>query len=125
MANQDEVRPLTFNLGSAEKLSDGIGHCFVVCGEEIAIFRQRDGRIFAVQNRCPHKNGPLSEGISGDGKVVCPLHSHKFDLSSGKGGEPRECLKTYAVRVFNGEILLSFPTGDAAAPEPECAARHA
>jgi len=101
-----------------EKLSDSIGHCFVVCGEEIAIFRQRDGRIFAVQNRCPHKKGNLSEGISGDGKVMCPLHSHKFDLTSGKGTEGKECLKTYAVRVTGGEILLDFPT--ASDEEPEC-----
>ena len=113
------VKPLTSNLGSINKIPIGQGHCFVVCGEEIAIFRQRDGRLFAIQNRCPHKHGPLSEGIMGAGKVICPLHAHKFDLCSGEGGEKHECVKTFPVREQDGEILLSFTaftdSGEAAA----------
>jgi nitrite reductase (NADH) small subunit len=102
------VKPLTFNLGDVNKIAMGQGHCFVVCGESIAVFRQRDGKMFATQNRCPHKQGPLSEGIIGNGKVVCPLHSHKFDLCTGEGSEKHECVKTYPVREHNGEVLLSF-----------------
>src|SRR5262245_35150119 len=59
------------NLGSVEKIALGHSRCYVVGGEEIAVFRQRDGRLFATQNRCPHKQGPLAEGISGGGKVIC------------------------------------------------------
>ena len=97
----------TVNLGSVEKIALGQGRCYLVGGEEIAVFRQRDGQLFATQNRCPHKQGPLSEGVAGGGKVICPLHSHKFDLASGAGSEPGECVKVYAVREVDGEILLS------------------
>ena len=97
----------TINLGSIESIAPGHARCFIVGGEEIAVFRQRDGKIFATQNRCPHKQGPLSEGVSGGGKVICPLHAHKFDLETGVGSEPHECVKIYAVREEGGEILLS------------------
>lgn len=96
----------TINLGSLDKIPPGQGRCFNVDGAEIAVFRQRDGRLFAVQNRCPHKQGPLAEGIAGGGKVICPLHSHKFDLATGQGSEPGECVKTYEVREVGGEIHL-------------------
>ena len=98
--------PTSINLGSIEKIAPGHSRCYVVGGEEIAVFRQRDGRIFATQNRCPHKQGPLSEGVAGGGKVICPLHSHKFDLATGTGSEPGEYVKTYKVSEVNGEILL-------------------
>lgn len=96
----------TINLGSIEKIPVGQGLCFNVDGAEIAVFRQRDGKIFATQNRCPHKQGPLSEGVAGGGKVICPLHAHKFDLATGAGSEPHECVKTFAVSQANGEILI-------------------
>lgn len=96
------------NLGSLEKIPRGQGFCFVVAGREIAVFRQRDGRLFATQNRCPHRQGPLSEGLVGSGKVICPLHGHKFDLESGCGTDPSETLLTYPVRVENGEILIGL-----------------
>jgi len=98
----------SINLGSVEKVPLGQGRCYIVGGEEIAVFRQRDGRLFAVQNRCPHRQGPLSEGIAGGGKVICPLHAHRFDLATGKGHEPAECLKTFSVREVAGKIHLSL-----------------
>ena len=97
----------TINLGSVEKIALGQGRCYLVGEEEIAVFRQRDGQLYATQNRCPHKQGPLSEGVAGGGKVICPLHSHKFDLASGTGSEAGECVKVYAVRELDGDILLS------------------
>ena len=96
----------TINLGSLEKIAPGHSRCYLVSGEEIAVFRQRDGKLFATQNRCPHKQGPLSEGVAGGGKVICPLHAHKFDLETGEGSEKGECVKTYVVREQAGEILL-------------------
>jgi nitrite reductase (NADH) small subunit len=97
----------TINLGRVEFIALGQGRCYIVRGEEIAVFRQRDGRLFATQNRCPHKQGPLAEGVAGGGKVICPLHSHKFELATGKGSEPNECVKIYTVREQDGEIFLS------------------
>ena len=98
---------LTVNLGSISRIPEGQGRCYVVGAEEIAVFRQRDGKLFATQNRCPHKQGPLSEGIIGAGKVICPLHSHKFDLCTGEGPDPKECVKVYSVREEKGDILIS------------------
>lgn len=94
------------NLGNLESIPPGHGRCFTVNGEEIAVFRQRDGTLFAIQNRCPHRQGPLADGIIGAGKVVCPLHGHKFDLATGTGSEPHECVKVYAVIDVDGKVLL-------------------
>jgi len=102
----EAVRPRTINLGSVDKVPKGQGFTFIVAGLEIAIFRQRDGMLFAAQNRCPHKQGPLSEGIIGGGKLICPLHAHRFDLCSGEGPDPKERLRIYPVREEKGEILL-------------------
>ncbi len=98
----------TINLGSIEKIPLGQGRSFNIEGQQVAVFRQRDGTIFATQSACPHKQGPLAEGIVGGGKVICPLHAHKFDLATGVGSEPHECVKTYAVREQDGAILLSL-----------------
>ncbi len=106
MADVAASRPRTVNLGSIEKVPKGQGFCFIVAGQEIAVFRQRDGQLFATQNSCPHKQGPLAEGILGAGKIICPLHAHKFDLCSGQGPDPKECLRTYPVREEKGVILI-------------------
>lgn len=100
--------PRTVNLGSIEKVPRGQGFCFIVGGEEVAVFRQRDGRLYATQNRCPHKQGPLSEGVIGAGKVICPLHAHKFDLTTGQGPDPKECVKVYPVREADGQVVLTL-----------------
>ena len=99
------VTPIV-NLGSSSRIPVGQGRCYVVGAEEIAVFRQRDGRLFAAQNRCPHRQGPLSEGVMGGGHVICPLHAHRFNLENGAGSEPGECLKVHRVKDFDGEILL-------------------
>lgn len=98
---------LVVNLGNVEGIAKGQGRCFIVNEEEIAVFRQRDGRLFATQNRCPHRQGPLSEGIIGNGKVVCPLHAHKFDMCSGDG-DNHECITTFNVREVWGNIILNL-----------------
>jgi nitrite reductase (NADH) small subunit len=98
----------TMNLGSVSRIPMGQGRCYVVGAEEIAVFRQRDGRLFATQNRCPHRQGPLSEGVMGGGRVICPLHSHRFDLKEGVGSEPGECVTVYDVKDLAGEIVLSL-----------------
>lgn len=97
------------NLGRVNQIALGHGRCFVVGGEEIAVFRGRDGKVSAIANRCPHRQGPLSEGVVGNGKVICPLHGHKFDLTSGQGSEKGECVRTFEVWEQYGEIILDFP----------------
>jgi nitrite reductase (NADH) small subunit len=72
------------------------------------VFRQRDGSLFATQNRCPHRQGPLSEGLVGNGKVICPLHAHHFNLQTGAGGDPAECIQTFAATDVGGNVVLSL-----------------
>ena len=56
----------------------------VADGEEIAVFRTGDDRIYALVNRCPHKGGPLSQGIVHGDKVACPLHNWNISLATGE-----------------------------------------
>lgn len=97
-----------FNLGPIERIPLGEGRDFQIAGEEIAIFRTRDNRVFAVQSKCPHRSGPLADGIIGNGIVVCPLHSYKFELATGRSiGNDCESIQTYAVEISTGgEIIL-------------------
>ncbi|MCU6792682.1 MULTISPECIES: nitrite reductase small subunit NirD [Paenibacillus] len=83
----------------------------VVHNLEIALFRLSDGEIFAVENKCPHKGGALSEGMVCGGKVHCPLHDWKIDLQTGNVHEPDDgCVNTYEVEVdrTNGSIYVTI-----------------
>ena len=96
------------NLGSIATIPLGQGRCYVIGAEEVAVFRQRDGRIFATQNRCPHRQGPLAEGLVGSNKVICPLHAHQFNIETGAGSEPVECVQVFTVEEVNGDMLLNL-----------------
>ena len=101
-------KTLIFSLGSIEGIPLGQGACFVIEGQEIAVFRSRKGGVFAIENRCPHRQGPLSDGVIGEGKVVCPLHGHKFDLINGQGSEGHECVKAYRAWERDGKIMVEY-----------------
>lgn len=74
---------------------------------DIAVFRTGDGRVFALADRCPHRGGPLSQGIVHGGRVTCPLHDWVIDLESGSAEGPDEgATQTYAVRIENGRVLI-------------------
>jgi nitrite reductase (NADH) small subunit len=76
-------------------------------GVEIAIFRTADDRVFALLDRCPHKGGPLSQGIVFGDRVACPLHNWTIDLGTGRAAAPDEgCTNRFAVRVEGGRVLL-------------------
>lgn len=77
----------------------GEGREFEVAGERIALFRTRGGGVFAVQAHCPHKAGPLADGLLGGSTLICPLHSWKFDLATGEALNGECGLKTYPVRL--------------------------
>ena len=75
---------------------------------EIAVFRCGDDSVFAVLNRCPHRQGPLSEGIVHGHSVTCPLHSWVIDLESGEAAAPDiGCAPKLPVRVTDGVVFLS------------------
>jgi nitrite reductase (NADH) small subunit len=87
------------------------GKAVVLDGKEIAIFNLGD-KFLAVENRCPHRGGPLSDGIVSGAKVICPLHAWAFDLASGNvvnHPESQACLATFAVKVEAGELSVEMP----------------
>lgn len=102
-------------LGPVEKIPVGQGFCFVIDHKiddkektEIAILRPRSGGLFAVSNRCPHRQGPLCEGVVDDRQVICPYHGHKFDIRTGEGSENGERVKVFQVREENGKVILKI-----------------
>ncbi|MDF2142012.1 nitrite reductase small subunit NirD [Paenirhodobacter sp. CAU 1674] len=73
----------------------------------VAVFRTLDDQVFALDDRCPHKGGPLSEGIVHGHSVACPLHNWVFDMSSGAAqGADEGQVNTYPARIENGRVLL-------------------
>src|SRR5471032_2188497 len=76
-------------------------------GPDVAIFRTSDERMFALLDRCPHKGGPLSQGIVLGDHVACPLHNWAISLVDGEARAPDVgCAKRFAVRVDAGRVSL-------------------
>jgi nitrite reductase (NADH) small subunit len=76
-------------------------------GDEIAIFRTANGQIYALINKCPHKHGPLSQGIVHDTTVTCPLHNWRISLITGEAlGDDQGCVPIIPVKVDGGRILI-------------------
>lgn len=73
----------------------------------VALFRTGEDEIFAIDDNCPHKKGPLSEGIVHDRRVTCPLHNWVISLATGLVQGPDEgAVRTHKVRVDDGRILV-------------------
>ncbi len=86
---------------------------------DIAVFRTQNDEVFALADRCPHKGGPLSQGIVHGRRVSCPLHDWKVHLDTGLAVAPDEgCAASYPVKVLDGRVLLSLKV---AARTPACA----
>ena len=81
---------------------------------DIAVFRTGDNEIFALIDRCPHRGGPLSEGIVQGSAVACPLHGWVIELDSGRAEAPDEgCTGAVAVRLDGDRVLLLLPSSEA------------
>jgi nitrite reductase (NADH) small subunit len=77
----------------------------------VAVFRTADDEAFALDDRCPHKGGPLSQGIVHGRAVTCPLHNWVIGLTDGQAKDPDEgCARTVPVRLDDGRILLALGT---------------
>lgn len=96
------------DLGPVGFIPLGEGRAFVVNETTIAVFRQRDGRLFATDNACPHRGGPLADGIVGGGKVICPFHAWKVDLETGRCLGENVIVQTYPVQVVDGHIVVEI-----------------
>ncbi|MDB5054748.1 MAG: nitrite reductase [Bacilli bacterium] len=82
---------------------------------EIALFKLSTGEIKAIENKCPHKGGKLSEGIVCDHHVFCPLHDWKINLNDGLVQQPDEgCVASFLVEIdeTNGNIMISLDDAD-------------
>lgn len=94
-------------LGPVSGIPPGEGRVYSVNGENVAVFRGRNGEVYAVQAQCPHKGGPLADGLVGGSTLICPLHSWKFDLSTGQALSGNCGIKTFLVRVDDlAQIIL-------------------
>lgn len=71
-------------LGPVEEIPVGEGRCYAVDGEQVAVFRLRNGTVHATQATCPHRGGPLADGQLDDRVVVCPLHAYAYVLETGR-----------------------------------------
>jgi nitrite reductase (NADH) small subunit len=93
-----------------DEIPVGEGRALDVDGRQVAVFRLRDGSVRALAAVCPHRGGPLADGLLDQDVVVCPLHGFSYDLRSGaetgNGGEP---VCVYPVRV-DAQQELSIET---------------
>lgn len=76
---------------------------------DVAVFRTAGDEVFALFDRCPHKQGPLSQGIVYDKRVACPLHNWVIDMESGEATGPDEgCTRTFETKVEDGVVYISL-----------------
>ena len=98
------------DLGPLSALPERGARCVLVGGLAIAVFRTGTGEVFALRDRCPHRGGPLSQGIVHGTRVTCPLHDWVIDLKTGQAtGADEGATATYNVRVVDGRIALELP----------------
>lgn len=75
----------------------------------IAVFRTAEDEVFALHDKCPHRGGPLSQGMVHGKTVTCPMHGMKLGLDTGAAVAPdKGCAKSFAVKVEAGVVLLSL-----------------
>jgi nitrite reductase (NADH) small subunit len=104
---------MSVTVGHVDEIPLGEGRTFAVDGEQIAVYRLRDGSLRAIGAVCPHRGGPLADGLSDDDIVVCPLHGLTYDLRTGEeiGGQgPGVCTHT-ATADEHGAIRVVLQCG--------------
>lgn len=101
MATKTKVLPVS-------DIAIGQSKCVKAGDKEIALFRLEDG-FFALDNTCPHKGGPLSEGFITNGQVACPWHQWKFNLADGKCPDvPGRPVSAYPVEIKDDAVWISI-----------------
>ena len=106
-----ETQKQWFRVTACENIPVREGKAAEIAGHQVAIFNL-GGRFLAIENRCPHRGGPLADGIVSAKSIVRPLHAWKFDLTSGvveNHPESQACVATYPMRVEQGIISIELP----------------
>ncbi|TCT42747.1 nitrite reductase small subunit NirD [Martelella mediterranea] len=96
-------------IGHIDDIPQRGARCVNTAFGRIAVFRTAEDEVFAIDDRCPHKGGPLSEGMVHGRAVTCPLHNMVISLESGtaQGADEGE-VQTYPVRVENGRLSIAL-----------------
>jgi nitrite reductase (NADH) small subunit len=98
-----------FDIGPLEHIPQRGARIVRTPRRDIAVFRTAGDEVFALENRCPHRGGPLSEGIVHGRKVACPLHNWVIDLDSGEAsGADHGCARRFPVKIEKGRIYLEM-----------------
>lgn len=98
-----------FDIGSIDDIPLRGARCVKTPQGKIGVFRTHDDHVFAIEDHCPHKGGPLSQGIVHGAAVTCPLHNWVISLETGKAqGADEGAVKTIPVRVENGRIAIGL-----------------
>ncbi|MDQ6951831.1 MAG: nitrite reductase small subunit NirD [Mariprofundales bacterium] len=105
MSNQ----PMWYTVCSVDEVPLRGGRLIRAGITQIALFRLSNGKIRAIDNRCPHKQGPLAEGIISNDTIICPLHARKIDLESGNVLPPDTgCVTTYPTKIEDGQVQVQW-----------------
>ena len=96
-------------MGDISNIPQRGSRCIVIGELKIGVFRTAADNVFAIEDKCPHKNGPLSQGIVHDNCVTCPLHNWVIDLESGEAqGTDNGSVRKFPIKVENGSIHLGL-----------------
>ena len=94
-------------IGEVAELPQKLGKTVIVGNMEIAVFKTENGNIRAIENRCPHKESVLAEGILSGEYVFCPMHDWKISVKDGKVQAPDVgCVQTFPVEVKDGQVYV-------------------
>ena len=94
-------------IGNLSQIPPGEGRSFAIGTLRVAVFHTRGGRVFATQADCPHRGGPLADGLTDEMSVVCPLHDRVFDFTTGAGLGNECALTVYPIRAEpDGTLML-------------------
>jgi nitrite reductase (NADH) small subunit len=98
------------DVGPLAALPERGARCVRVGGLTIAVFRTSTGEVFALLDQCPHRGGPLSQGIVHGTRVTCPLHDWVIDLTTGRAtGADEGATATFGARIVDGRVVLDLP----------------
>ncbi len=96
-------------IGSISDIPRRGARCVDTPDGKIAVFRTADDRVFAIEDRCPHKGGPLSQGIVHGAAVTCPLHNWVISLETGKAqGADEGCVRTIPIKLDGDTLLIAI-----------------
>jgi nitrite reductase (NADH) small subunit len=97
------------DIGGIDDIPQRGARCVITPQGRIGVFRTADDRVFAIEDHCPHKGGPLSQGIVHGTSVTCPLHNWVISLETGLAqGADEGAVRTIPLRVEGGRIAIAL-----------------